>query len=219
VRLSSVALAAGGLFVILAVLLAQRVGVIERVDLSVHGSSRRFAVAHPAWLSVMRAITHLGDTITIVIVDVTVFALCIWRSRLRAALFVAVVGLGTWAVRIVARDVVARPRPADALWPAGGFAFPSGHTTNTAAMMAIIVVVCWPLLHRRGRVALVIAATVYALAVGLSRIVGGVHWPSDVAGGLLLALAVASAATAALTPTHPRPSAPPPSAPPPSAPI
>lgn len=204
VVVSAVALVAFALFVILAFLVDRHAGVVDRIDQSVHGSLRRYGQDHPLWLSAMRTLTHLGDTITVVVVDVAVFAFCVWRSRPRAALFVAVVGLGAGAVRIVVREVVARPRPVDALWPADGLAFPSGHTTNAAAMMAIIVGVCWPVLRGRGRTALVIVASIAALAVGLSRIAGAVHWTSDVVGGLLSASAVVCAALAWLPPGRTR---------------
>jgi membrane-associated phospholipid phosphatase len=203
VILSVAALVTATFFVILAVQVARRVGAIERFDLSIHASVRQYGLAHPTWLSVMRTITHLGDTVTIAAVDVTVFVLCLWRSRPRAALFVAVVGVGVWASRLVTRDLVDRVRPDDPLWPANGLSFPSGHTTNSAAMTALIAVISWPLLHRAGRVALVVAATIYALSVGLSRIAGGVHWPSDVVGGLLVASAFVCAAAALFPPDSP----------------
>ncbi|MDT5029224.1 MAG: hypothetical protein QOE61_5650 [Micromonosporaceae bacterium] len=204
VILSGAALVAATFFIILAILVARHVGSIERFDLSVHASLRQYALAHPTWLSIMRNVTHLGDTLTVVVVDVTLFALCLWRSRPRAALFVAVVGVGVWIVRLVTRELVGRARPDDAAWPASGLSFPSGHATNSAAMTALIAVVCWPLLRRAGRIAVVVAAVICAVSVALSRIVGGVHWPTDVIGGLLLASALVCAA-AALFPPDPLP--------------
>jgi undecaprenyl-diphosphatase len=69
-------------------------------------------------------------------------------------------------------------------------------------MAVIVVVTCWPFLGRLGRVALAVMALLGALAVAASRLVGGVHWPSDVVAGLLLTMAVASI-VAAVLPVNP----------------
>jgi undecaprenyl-diphosphatase len=77
------------------------------------------------------------------------------------------------------------------LAPAAGWAFPSGHTTASAAVALITVLVCWSMLRRRvSRVVLAGLAGAWAVAVGVSRVALVVHWPSDVAGGWLLVLAV-----------------------------
>jgi membrane-associated phospholipid phosphatase len=196
VVLAGTALAAFAVGVTLAVLTTGHNGVVERLDQSWHASLRSFFVGHAGWLSTMRVITHFGDTVTIGLVDLVLFGVCLYRGRRRLAVFVAVVAGGGWALRIGARDLIARPRPADALWPAEGFSFPSGHATNTALMAILVVFVCWTAIRPAGRWALLAAAGVYALAVGFSRIAGGVHWPSDVLAGWLLATAIACGAAA-----------------------
>jgi undecaprenyl-diphosphatase len=52
--------------------------------------------------------------------------------------------------------------------------------------------------ERRWRVGVVTAFTVIGVAIGISRMVLGVHWPSDVLAGWCIGTAVACAVSAAL---------------------
>jgi membrane-associated phospholipid phosphatase len=161
---------------------------VARLDRAWLASVRGYAVGHPAWLSTMEVVTHLGDTVGVFLIDAALVALCVARGRRRLALFVALTGLAGWAARIAVRELVARPRPGDALWSERTFSFPSGHTTNAAIAAGLVMIVLLPSLGRLARVAVATVAVVGALAVGFSRVAGGVHWPSDVLGGLLFAV-------------------------------
>lgn len=61
------------------------------------------------------------------------------------------------------------------------FSFPSGHTTRAFAAALLLTV-----RTRDWRWGVPLFA--YAIAVGLSRVYVGVHWPSDVLGGALLGI-------------------------------
>jgi len=93
-------------------------------------------------------------------------------------------------LRLTINQAVGRPRPPDALHlvGAGGFTFPSGHTTTATlgyGLIALLVVALFPAARRWA----VLAAVVLAAAVGLSRVYLGVHWPTDVFGGWALGVA------------------------------
>lgn len=78
-----------------------------------------------------------------------------------------------------------RPDPAGHLVAVQSMAFPSGHAANAMTLglgLALLV-------PRRARRAAVVAALLYAVLVGLSRPILGVHWPSDVVGGWALGAA------------------------------
>ena len=86
-------------------------------------------------------------------------------------------------VSYLLKSLVERTRPA--LWEAHwywGSSFPSGHTLSTTAF-AYAAVLCaariWP--QRRGPVTLLAGlAILWTASVALSRMVIGVHWPTDV---------------------------------------
>jgi hypothetical protein len=110
-----------------------------------------------------------------------------------AALAAASIGaiLAHHAVKLVYR----RPRPAVAL--ARGKtepAYPSGHTTDATAVLATSAY----LIVRQGIAppsVVVPIAVALALVTGVSRVLLGWHWPTDVLGGWFTGLAVAACAT------------------------
>lgn len=63
--------------------------------------------------------------------------------------------------------------------------FPSAHTSSAFAVSTALGIALW----RRGRRAGVVGLHVWALGVGISRIYRGVHWPSDVVGGMFVGVA------------------------------
>jgi undecaprenyl-diphosphatase len=82
------------------------------------------------------------------------------------------------------------PRPVDGFVFVDSNGFPSGHTANATAAALVAVLLVWPGAARRARIALVAAAAGFAALIGLTRLALLAHWPTDVLGGWLLALAV-----------------------------
>ncbi len=85
-----------------------------------------------------------------------------------------------------------RPPAADWISHPSGYAFPSGHTTSSALVAAGLGAALY--LRARspaGRVAAIVVPGGWAAAVGISRIYLGVHWPTDVLAGWLLAAVLA----------------------------
>lgn len=110
-----------------------------------------------------------------------------WRS---AALLITAVAGGALVNQVV-KDIVARPRPhlfRGALH-ASGYSFPSGHAMNAMIVFGVCIQLSWIFTHRREVVrSVAFIALVLAALIGLSRIVFGVHYPTDVFGGFMLGI-------------------------------
>lgn len=157
----------------------------------------RFAVDHRPGVVVTlaRVISHLGDPALLVLLAIFVTAV-LWR-RFRAVL-PSIVPLGALMVASViestAKAVIGRPRPPVAfhLLAESDASFPSGHATGSAAFYVALALVLAPAVrHRVGQIALVAGAAVIAALIGISRVVLGVHWVTDITVGWLLGVACA----------------------------
>ncbi|MGE0305222.1 MAG: phosphatase PAP2 family protein [Acidimicrobiia bacterium] len=142
-----------------------------------------------AIVDVMQAVTRLGDGWVVAAV-VAVGALVLHRERRRGATILVVSSAGSAVIVALTKQLVARPRPptADAAIAANGYAFPSGHAAQSIACYGALAVITFGLTHRRRtRLLAGLGASTVALSLGVSRIVLGVHWLSDVLAGWTVA--------------------------------
>jgi undecaprenyl-diphosphatase len=100
------------------------------------------------------------------------------------------------AVRVVAvilgfglKEAVGRARPVleQPVAHAGGYSFPSGHALGAAVLYGSLAVVTSGAVRRRSvRWTLFAVAAALSLVVAATRVLLGVHFPSDVVAGLVL---------------------------------
>ena len=64
--------------------------------------------------------------------------------------------------------------------------YPSGHSSGIATLVTVTLILVWPRLAGRARHAALAAGVTLALLVGLTRMLLGVHFLSDVVGGWAL---------------------------------
>lgn len=107
-----------------------------------------------------------------------------WRLALGAVL---VTGLG-WLTTLIVKAVVAQPRPTTAglthllhVNPAT-LSYPSGHVVFAAALVTALAMVCRGTL---ARTIVIVVGAVFVAVVMWSRLYVGVHYGTDVIGGVL----------------------------------
>ena len=191
-------ISAGALFSALLVVIVL-VGTGRGID----AAATRWADAHrrPGLTTAMRVFTALGSSAVLVpVVAGAGVTLRLRRLTWTPLVFLAATfGLAV-AVYDLAKPLVGRSRPAlvQMVATATGFAFPSGHATQSTAVYAALVVVAVPAAWSRPRraAAWAVAGTI-AFFVGLSRIYLGVHWLSDVVAGWALGTFCVTAVTMA----------------------
>lgn len=154
-----------------------------------------------ALMKPMLFFTALGNWPMVAFVTLFFATLWIWQKRwFRVGmLFLTVVGSELLAVLLkifVARE---RPDPSAALLIETTYSFPSGHAMIALALYGFLA---YSIMRASRsfvrRIGVMVFACAVILAIGVSRIYLGVHWPSDVFGGYLLALFwIAIVATAA----------------------
>jgi undecaprenyl-diphosphatase len=137
--------------------------------------------------TLLQLVTHLGDTVTIVATAAIITAVLLVKGHLRLALFLVTVVVGQWLLSNGTKELVQRTRPQlDPLTSFNGFSFPSGHSTAAASTFLAIAIVVMAIRPTWRRPVIVGIAVGAAVAVGASRALLGVHWFSDVVGGLAL---------------------------------
>ncbi|MCR5384936.1 MAG: phosphatase PAP2 family protein [Saccharofermentans sp.] len=157
---------------------------------------------------IMTLLTHTGDH-GILMIALAVCLLIIPRTRKIG--FIAGISLAFEAIltNLLIKNIVARTRPyeeirglVNLIEKQEDYSFPSGHTGAAFAVMGVILIIALiglPVAEKRGDVSrmkmsviykiFAFLAILYAALLAFSRMYVGVHYPTDVIGGVILGLA------------------------------
>ncbi len=136
----------------------------------------------------VRDMTALGGVLlSTLAATAAIVALLFLRLRREAVLFGLTVILG-WMLNNAMKALIGRARPdiVPHLTEAGGMSFPSGHSF-ASAMIYVGMALAFASMSRRHsvRYTLIGAAMVISALIAWSRVLLGVHYPSDVVAGWL----------------------------------
>lgn len=156
-------------------------------DLRLTVALNRFGVHAPA-LGLFRAVSRLGDGVFWYLLMALMASLGGWHG-LVAALHMGVTALFCAALYRMMKRHFRRPRPfrthaviVARIHPLDEYSFPSGHTLH-AVSFSIIAIAYYP--------ALVWLLVPFSILVAISRVVLGMHYPSDVLAASAIAVVIA----------------------------
>lgn len=149
-------------------------------------SAQLHELASPTLDVLMRSITDLGSSLALAVLVALAAMVLIARGRSSEAIFTVAALGATLALNDSLKRLLERPRPGlDWAEAATGFSFPSGHAMNATVVLGALALVVWRLRGpQAGAVALTLSLAM-AILIGSSRIYLGVHWTTDVVGGVL----------------------------------
>lgn len=173
-------------------------GLLRDFDLAVSDALNLRRGVSPDWLiRTMQGISWIGGGLQrYVIVAILTAALWRWWGW-GAALAMGLTTLASAFTSDVMKSYFGRIRPdlVPQLDPINSPAFPSGHANNAAVVYILFIMLVPQARHPLWQ----LAAALMILLTGLSRILLGVHWPTDVVGGWMLGTAYALMAGAIIS--------------------
>lgn len=163
-----------------------RAGDTLRFDEAIRNWVHQFA--SPGLTALMRIFSMLGAQIlaVVLVVAFVIFARLRWK---RAALWLAIAMAGALILEASLKYAYHRIRPQAYFIPEPeSYSFPSGHALTSFCFYGVLAgLVTDRIKSLPWRIAVWTAATLLVIAIGLSRIYLGVHYPSDVLAGYLAA--------------------------------
>jgi undecaprenyl-diphosphatase len=141
-----------------------------------------YAADRPDLRGVVIAVTNIGNWVVLLTLTLIGAAWLLLRRKARSGLLLLAITLVGRLLVDLQKVGIGRLRPEDQvhLVPVRDLSFPSAHAANTMIVFLSLALLVAPRRFRRLVVPIALIATA---AVGITRPMLGVHWPSDVIGG------------------------------------
>lgn len=155
--------------------------IMENVP-SLHTSWMTEAMLFLAWLGSVNVVAAMTVVLSIILV--------IRKRSVYAAFFPAIAMIGTGILNTTYKQLINRERPDWLpLYDPSGYSFPSGHTMAIVSFCGVCIYLSMMYVKSRSKrlIVLILMVTI-SIFMGFSRIYLGVHFFTDIVGGVLLSI-------------------------------
>jgi undecaprenyl-diphosphatase len=183
--------AAAAVFAVLLILVRLQWPPLESIDHRSAAGLNSLIAGSATAVAVVKAVTFLGsDGVLWTVILATAVILAI-RRRWRLAIYLAVTGAGALVLDPILKSLVGRLRPvvAHPVAHGTGNSFPSGHSLGSIVCYGAVFLVFLPATRGRWRTAFTAGTITLIALIGISRLLLGVHYLSDVLGAWAIGIA------------------------------
>ncbi|HEY7177091.1 MAG TPA: phosphatase PAP2 family protein, partial [Micromonosporaceae bacterium] len=183
--------AAAVVFAVLLVLVRTQWSPLESVDRGTASDLNGLVSGDHVLVAIVKAVTWLGSDGVLWTVTISAALVLAIRQRWRLSAYLLVTGAGALVLDPVLKSLVGRLRPVVAHPVAHGLgnSFPSGHALGSIVCYGALMLVFVPAARGRWRTSLRWAAVALVVLIGVSRLLLGVHYVSDVVGAWAVGVA------------------------------
>ncbi|HIW70144.1 MAG TPA: phosphatase PAP2 family protein, partial [Candidatus Limosilactobacillus merdipullorum] len=173
----------GILFVLIAAMIKEQSMILQLVD-----SVFQSLFTNPNWHNhfvhmLMTLVSFLGSP-KMDLLWMLVIAFFLWGFKLKIpALWTICTVVGGDALGWIVKHIVKRARPVQHMAKDDGYSFPSGHVLGFFLVVAVLMLIVVPLIHKRAtRVICQILLVLAVLVLAISRVYLWAHYPVDTIG-------------------------------------
>jgi len=145
---------------------------------------------HWAWVQFFIVISNSSDPVPQILTSLLVFIiLYLMNNKLEAICCTFNIG-ATGLTNLILKHTIKRDRPIKLqLIDAHGYSFPSGHASISTAIGIVLIYFIFKKVKNKKTAYLLIALILtYLILVAVSRVYLGVHYPTDILGGWVIAI-------------------------------
>lgn len=135
----------------------------------------------------VKMVTHLGSALSFILLTVIVMLL---PKEKKYGILVGINLIIAFLFNLFLKSIFSRPRPLDInLIKESGYSFPSGHAMVSTAFYGFLIYLIWQTnLKKEQKWLYSILLSVLVLLICITRVYLGVHYASDVLGGMLISI-------------------------------
>ena len=184
----------------LAFLVRTKYDPLVTLDQDILVSATGYTRGHPRFRSFVETWEVISQPVVMYLLLGLPVSLYVWFGRhLRTRAWWALATMATgWLIAVLLKMIVQRSRPVieEPLAVHHGYSFPSGHATNNAIVVTVVLLLLHPVLGVTVRRLLLALGVAWVLLTCADRLFMGAHYLSDVTAGVLLGVGLCVASYA-----------------------